>query len=115
MKLGEAIGDDATKPVRVNMEEGDVGEETDLNGEVSGDILMIEVNSCDDVDRRVIKGPCTKDPVVGTDIRANPVAGEIFWVRVDGPLPGLESNVGSLQPGVFDGYIYFNIFFIVIW
>lgn len=50
MKLGEAIGDDATKPVRVNMEEGDVGEETDLNGEVSGDILMIEVNSCDDVD-----------------------------------------------------------------
>lgn len=78
------------------MEEGNVSEETELGGEVSSNVPMVEVDSCNDIDRRVVQGRCAEDPIVGTDVGADPVKGEVVWVRVDGFLPSLESYVGSL-------------------
>jgi hypothetical protein len=97
-KPGEALGDNSTKPVRVNVEECKISHETQLNGKVPSNVGMVDINTSNHAQTGVVKRRSTEDSIVGAHIGANPVSSGVKWVRIHGLLPRLESNVGSPKP-----------------
>lgn len=83
------------------MEEGEVGEETELLWEVPGEVGVVEVDAGDDGEVGIVRGGGAIDAEVGAHVGANPVARQVLRVGEDGgALPRLQRNVGVSQPRV---------------
>lgn len=79
------------------MNECNVGEEAELNGEVPGNVGTIKVDARDYVDERVIESGGTKDSSIVAYIWSNPIACSVVWVGMHGMFPRLEGYVGSTE------------------
>lgn len=106
LELAESFGDNAAESVGVEVEESEVGEEAELVGQVASEVDVVEVDASDDGEGGVGRGGGAEDAVVGADIGAVPVGGEVGGVGVDGGgLPGLEGDVGLAESGVGEGEV----------
>lgn len=72
-KMAKTIGQGSTEAIGVDVKESEVGEETKLFWQRARDVCMVQVNSGDRSDMRVIRGWSTIDPLVVADIKATPV------------------------------------------
>jgi len=82
------------------MEDGNVIEEAKLDRKIASNVGTIEVDTSDNGDIRIIKGLGAEDTIIGAHFGADPIAGEIEGVRVDGFLPCLEGDVGAAKARV---------------
>lgn len=96
----EGFRDVAAKAVGVEVEEGEVGEETKLRWEVAGDVSVVEVDAGDNPLRRIGGRRSTEHSQIRADVGTVPVGGEIEWVGEDGGFPCLEGNVGLTETWV---------------
>jgi len=79
----------AAEAVGVDVEEREVGEQTKLLGEVSGNVAVVEIDSGNGVDLRVVKRRSTENGGVVAHIGPHPVEREVFGIRENGMLPCL--------------------------
>lgn len=107
LKVGEALRDDATEAVGVNVEERCFGQQAKLGREVPGNVAAVEVRPGHDVGGGVVGRWSANNAIVVAYIGAHPVAGEVVGIRIDGVLPGLEGHVGTTEAGV--GYFDVNL------
>jgi len=99
-EAAECVGDDAAEAVGVEMEEGEVGQaEREGGGQEARDVGVVEVDPGDHERAAAVAAPGSRgaeDAVVGADVGAEPVGGEVGRVGEDGGLlPGLERGVGG--------------------
>jgi len=110
----------AAEPVGVDVEESEVGEQAKLLGEVSGNVAVVEVDSGDGADLRVVKGLSAENVGVVADIGPHPVEGKVFGIRENGLLPCLQRYVRVLQTVVLEaergiyGYFFPSVTVLVL-
>lgn len=76
-----------TKPVRVDVEERQIGKKAELGREVAGNVSMVEVNSSHHPHFLVFRRRSTKDPLVRAHVRPIPAGREVERVGVNGLFP----------------------------
>lgn len=98
----ELVGHRAAEAVGVDVEQCQVGEETELLREVPGDVAVVEVDAGDGADLGVVDGGRAVHARVVAHVRSDPVGGVVLGVRQDGLLPRLEGYVGAPDPWVLE-------------
>ncbi|RDX83888.1 hypothetical protein CR513_35146, partial [Mucuna pruriens] len=73
---------------------GEVDEKAQLLREVTGNVTVVEVDSGDGADLRVVRRPSAENAGVVADIRSYPVSGEVSRIGENGFLPSLQGYVG---------------------
>nr|XP_018675870.1 PREDICTED: uncharacterized protein LOC108951674 [Musa acuminata subsp. malaccensis] len=102
-ETGDVLRDDTTEAIEVNVEEGDVGQEAELHGEVPNDIDIIKVDVDDNVDQGVIRHRNTEDVMITTHIKVDLIADEVVGVRVQCLLPCPQSDITTTKARIGDG------------
>lgn len=93
----------ATEPVRVYMEQSQICQQAKLFRQIPGDVGVVEVDSGNCTDPRVVERRSTENSGVVADVGSDPVVGEIERIRENGLFPSLESYVGTSESRVFEG------------
>lgn len=114
LKLRDALGDDSTKPVGVDVEKCKISQQPQLCRQVPSNVSMVEINTSNHLHLGVIERGSAEDSIIGTHISTNPVAGRVKWVRIDSLLPCLKSNVSSPEPLVFKSHVKVDLRLVVI-
>ncbi|CAN1133541.1 hypothetical protein LINPERHAP2_LOCUS7733 [Linum perenne] len=87
--VAKRLGNDPAKPVRVEMQQGQVSQQPQLRGEVPSDVSVVEIDTSDDIQFRAVDRLGAEDSRVRANIRPNPCSRDISRVRVDALLPRL--------------------------
>jgi hypothetical protein len=87
----------AVEAVGVEVDERDVGQEADVVGEEPGDAAVVEVDSGDGQDVRVVLRRRAEDAGVVAHEGPAPVGGQVLGVLDDGVLPRLERDVRRVE------------------
>ncbi|WVZ90583.1 LOW QUALITY PROTEIN: hypothetical protein U9M48_036870, partial [Paspalum notatum var. saurae] len=77
----------------------------ELGGEVARDVAAVEVDARDDGGVGVVERRRARHAEVGAHVGADPPAGEVLRVGVDGAAPGLERGVRAAQAAVGEGNV----------
>jgi hypothetical protein len=91
-----------TKPVRVYVEQCKINKQAQLLRQVPSNVTVVEINAGDGSDLVVIRCGSTENPSVVTDIRSNPIGGEIQGIRENSFLPSLQCNISISDSWVFE-------------
>ena len=91
--MAEAIRQSSAEAIGVDVKESEVGEETKLFRQGAGDVGMIQVNSSNCCDMRIVRCRSAVDPLIVADIQAVPVGSKVLGIRKNQMLPCLESCV----------------------
>lgn len=110
----EARGDNAAESVGVDVKQGDVSQQTELHGQVTGDVGMVEVNSGDDFEFGVVESRGAENSGVGTDIGADPIGCGVERVGINGLLPGLKGDESPSEPGIGKGFSDHNFGLVIV-
>lgn len=76
------------------MKDGGIVEETNLDGNISGEVSPIEVDAGNNLDGRIIEGRGANNAIIGANVVAHPITSEVVGVRENSFLPSLEGIVG---------------------
>jgi len=77
LQTGELVRHDSAEPIRVDVEQCEIGEEAELLRQVSGDVAVVEVDAGDDVDLRLVQGQAAEDAGIVADVGSDPVSGQV--------------------------------------
>lgn len=101
----EAVRNDAAESVRVDVEEREVGEQTQFIRQVSGNVAVVEIDTRHHSHGGVRQSGGAENAAVGADIRPRPVRSEVERIGENGLLPRLQGEVGSPETRVLEGQI----------
>lgn len=85
----ELVRDSTAEPIRINVEQCEIHQKTELLREVSGDVAVVEVDAGDGTDLGIIERRSAENSGVIADIGSDPVSGEIVGIGENGFLPCL--------------------------
>jgi len=97
-EIHQALWDDTTKSIGVNVEKCNISQVPQLFWEVPSNVCMVKINASNHMQGRIIKGRSTIHSIVRANIFTNPIAGYVQRVRVNSLLPCLKSMMGLFEP-----------------
>lgn len=80
LQLLELLRDSAAETVGIDVENAEICEKAELLGEIAGNVAVVEINSGDGPNRRVVERRSTEDSGVVADTRSDPISGEILGI-----------------------------------
>lgn len=71
---------------------------------MTSNVGVVEIKSCNNAEFGVIERWSAEHSIVGANIGANPIPGEIIRIGIDSILQCLKTNVGLSEPLIGKGY-----------
>ncbi|CAN0879001.1 hypothetical protein LINGRAHAP2_LOCUS12787, partial [Linum grandiflorum] len=93
---------DPAKPIRVQMQQRQICQQTQLRREIPRNISMVQINPGNNIQLRVIHRRGTKHSFIRAHIRPHPRGRHVGRIRINTLLPRLQRHIGILQPGILE-------------
>ncbi|KAF5934729.1 hypothetical protein HYC85_025858 [Camellia sinensis] len=108
LQVLELVRDCTAEPIRVDVKQCQICEESELLREVPGDVAVVEIDASDGEDRGVVRRRSAENSGVLANTRSDPIACEVLGIGENSFFPSLESNVGCSETRVWEDQRWTN-------